>query len=77
MFVGGLFGGLMMFLLTYAYSVSDNAISQTFHCDRLVREAECRQSAKSIIEQFLLNVTAQELENVISAAGLQLDRFEK
>jgi len=59
------------------WSTADESTSRTYLCNQRAREADALQSTRAIPEQFLLDVSAQELESIITTAGLRFQRLDK
>lgn len=77
LFFGGMLGAALTYGFVKAGEVVDGAISYTYRCDQLAREADARHSAEAIIERFLSESESGKLEEVISETGLQMMRFDK
>ncbi len=75
--VGGVLGAALTYGFFKASEVFDGAISYTYRCDQLAREADARHSAEAIIERFLSESDVGKLEELISETGLQMMRFDK
>lgn len=74
---GGLLGAALAVVLVRAGDKLDAGVSLTYRCDQLALEFDARQSAEAIIEQLLVGESEARLAEVVAAAGLQMQRYEK
>lgn len=74
---GLLIGATTSFFLISGFAQLDKGISQTYRCDQLARETDALNSAGKIIQQLLEVATLSDLQDTISAAGLELNQFDK